>query len=63
MIKWTPVENIIRQMVIVTPHSGIENADSISFDEETYPTFLDEQMSLGEFMEITEQSEDMEVKM
>lgn len=36
-------------------------ADSISFDEETYPNFLDEQMSLGEFMEITEHSEEMEV--
>ena len=47
--------------VITKEPIEFNGADSISFDEETYPNFLDEQMSLGEFMEITEQSEEMEV--
>ena len=47
--------------VITKEPIEFNGADSISFDEETYPNFLDEQMSLGEFMEITEHPEEMEV--
>ena len=47
--------------VITKEPIEFNGADSISFDEETYPNFLDEQMSLGDFMEITEHSDEMEV--